>query len=66
MAFFFAKCLLGWPDVRNYDGGWLEWSELHPDARKHAVVVPAESGALDGETVEAETEAEPSDKGKNE
>ena len=57
VAFFFAKCLLGWPDVRNYDGGWLEWSELHPDAPKHAVVVPAEAGeALQAQVQDTVTE----------
>lgn len=25
---FVLKCLLGYPDVRNYDGSWLEWSRI--------------------------------------
>ena len=50
VAFFFAKVLLGWPNVRNYDGGWLEWSDLHPNAAAHAVIgpVPAAGGSAPG------------------
>lgn len=32
MAWFISE-LLGYKDCRSYDGGWLEWSTLHPDAK---------------------------------
>src|SRR5947209_18347200 len=30
-TWFVLKYLLGYPDVRNYDGSWTEWGEPRPD-----------------------------------
>jgi thiosulfate/3-mercaptopyruvate sulfurtransferase len=35
MAWFVSR-LLGWRSTLNYDGSWLEYSTLHPDAEKHS------------------------------
>ncbi|WP_404791246.1 rhodanese-like domain-containing protein [Altericista sp. CCNU0014] len=34
-AWFVLKYLLGYPNVRNYDGSWNEWSRL-----PHAPIEP--------------------------
>jgi len=52
LAFFFAKVLLGWPHVRNFDGGWLEWSALHPNAHLHDCVTIGHVVAEPGEEEE--------------
>lgn len=30
---WFMASLMGWQNVANYDGGWLEWSTCHPRAQ---------------------------------
>ena len=37
LAWFLAVAVLGWEDCRNYDGGWLEYSQTSPGADKHPV-----------------------------
>ena len=32
-----AVAVLGWKDCRNYDGGWLEYSQTSPGADKHPI-----------------------------
>jgi thiosulfate/3-mercaptopyruvate sulfurtransferase len=27
-SFLVLKCLLGYPDVKNYDGSWAEWGNM--------------------------------------
>lgn len=34
--------LMGYEDCANYDGGFLEWSMLHPDAESHPIVTGVE------------------------
>ena len=36
--------LMGFDDCANYDGGFLEWTMLHPDAESHPVVRGEEGG----------------------
>lgn len=36
MAFFFAY-LMGWPNISNYDGGFFEWAQTHPNASQHQI-----------------------------
>ena len=28
ILFLVLKCLLGYPDVKNYDGSWTEWGNM--------------------------------------
>lgn len=36
LAFMIARSL-GWQNISNYDGGWLEWAHTHPNALHHEV-----------------------------
>lgn len=37
MAFYLAY-LMGWPDIKNYDGGFFEWAQTSPNAASHPIV----------------------------
>ena len=38
LAWFIATACFGWENVKNYDGGWLEWAVTHPRADIHPIV----------------------------